>query len=232
MHSLKLACLAVFVVCLFSAGATTARADDFVLTSGRAVTGDFLLNLFLSGPNFQFEVRTVFAPTSAPLVQGCTGSPSGPCTSGATFNLDFSVDAAAFTFGAPGSAIVNGTIFPPFRLNGGSVNWAGSAIVPTLIDREETLFSLPFTMSGTMFGTNILGNLFLPPDPAETVIFSLSFEASGTASVILDSGHRPDFVSFRITSGSAQFEPVPEPATLLLLSTSLAVVAGLRSRRR
>jgi hypothetical protein len=131
----------------------------------------------------------------------------------------------------PGSAVVNGTAFPPFRLNGGSVTWAGSAIVPTLIDREEAIFSLPFTMSGTVFGTNILGNLFLPPDPAETVIFSLSFEASGTALVFLDSQHRPDFVNFTITSGSAQFEPVPEPATLLLLSTGLAAVAGLRRRR-
>jgi hypothetical protein len=111
------------------------------------------------------------------------------------------------------------------------VNWVGSRIVPTLMDNEETIFSVPFTMSGTMFGTNILGNLFIPPDPAERVIFSLSFEASGTALVSLNSGHRPDFVNFNITSGSAEFHAVPEPATFLLLSTVLAGMA-LRLRRR
>src|SRR5207244_13131237 len=99
VRSHKLAGLAVFGVCLFSATATTTRADNFVLTGGRAATGETTLNLFLSGPNFQLDVAAAFARTLSPLVQGCTGSSSNPCTSGATFNLDFSVDAGEFTYG-------------------------------------------------------------------------------------------------------------------------------------
>lgn len=232
MRLVKLTCLAVLAVCLFSAGGTSARADEFELTNGRAATGETLLNLFLSGPNFQLDVRAAFAPTLTPFVQGCNGSPSVPCTSGATFYLNSSVDAGAFTFGRAGNVVVNGTTYPPFRFNGGSVNWMGSTIVPTLTAHDEILFSMPFTMSGTMFGTNIVGNLFIPPDPAETVIFSLSFEASGTALVFLTAGHYPDFVNFQITSGSAQFDPVPEPATLILLSSSIAGAAIMRRRRR
>ncbi|HEX5704670.1 MAG TPA: PEP-CTERM sorting domain-containing protein [Pyrinomonadaceae bacterium] len=230
MGYLKGVSLAVIGVCVFFIAATTARADTFVLTGGRGATGGTILSLFLTGPNFQFETDAL-AQTLAPALQGCPG-PSGQCTTGATFSLNSSVPATAFTFGAPGSLVVNGTSYPPFRFNSGSVNWMGSAIVPTTTDRGEIVFSMPFTMSGTMVGTNIVGNLFIPPDPAETVIFSLSFEAAGTALVFLDQFNRPNFVNFQMTSGSVQFDPVPEPATILLLSAGLAGWSVLRRRRR
>lgn len=178
MDSLKRAGLAIIGVCLVFVSATTARADTFVLTGGRAATGDTLLTLNLSGPGFQLGTGSALQLARAPFVQGCPG-PFGTCTTGATFSLNSSVDARAFSFGVPGSLVVNGASYPPFRFNSGSVTWMGSAIVPTLTPRDETVFSMPFTMSGTMVGTNIVGNLFIPPDPAETVIFSLSFVASG-----------------------------------------------------
>src|SRR5712691_1415300 len=115
MHPLKLAGLAVLGVCLFSAGATTARADTFALTGGRAATGETTLNLFLSGPNFQLDVGAAFAPNGGPLIQGCSGYPLGICTRGATLNLGFSVDAVEFTYGRACTLVVNGTTYPPFR---------------------------------------------------------------------------------------------------------------------
>ena len=53
MHPLKLAGLIVLGVCLFSASANTAHADNFVLTGDQALTGNTLLHLVLSGPNFR-----------------------------------------------------------------------------------------------------------------------------------------------------------------------------------
>jgi len=227
MHPLRLACLAVLGVFLFSACAATARADSFVLTGDEAATGGTILHLFLSGPNFQLLAAAIDAPT-APIVQGCNGP--NPCTSGATFNLSSpfgALGAGGFTTGTTGRAVVNGTDYGPYKFTGGTVNWEGSGIVPTLMDKVATTFTLPFTMSGS----NIIATRFIPPnDPPDIVIFSLSFEASGVATVFLREDHRPSFVRFDITQGSAQFNPVPEPVTLLLLSTGLAGVALRRYR--
>lgn len=233
MDSLRRIGLAVLGVCVFFVGATTAQADTYVLTSGGATTGDSVLGLGLSAPDFHLSVRTINAPARGPFIQGCPG-PDGACTSGATITLDSTLNATAFTIGLPGSVVANGTTYPPFRFSGGSVTWLGSGIVPTLTDHDEAIFSLPFTMSGTMVGTNILGNLFIPPDPAETAIFNISFAASGMARVFLNEAHRPVFVTFDITSGTAQFDPVPvpEPTTILLLSTGLAGMTWLRRRRQ
>src|SRR5205809_7922898 len=105
MHPLKLAGLIVLGVCLFSAGAATARADNFVLTGNRAVAGGTILNLVLSGHNFQFSTAKADTPltTSFPS-QGCKFESS--CTCGARLNLRFSVSAAELN---EGSALVTGT---------------------------------------------------------------------------------------------------------------------------
>src|SRR5947209_3896880 len=114
MRLRKLAGLAVLGFCLLSASANTARADNFVLTGGQALTAHQLLHLVLSGPNFRIGAAAEDTANIFPLVQGCTGSSFNPCTSGATFNLSRSVAASLFTIGGRNSAVVNGTAYGPF----------------------------------------------------------------------------------------------------------------------
>jgi len=88
--------------------------------------------------------------------------------------------------------------------------------------------ALSLTVPGT-FGLTVAANVFLA-DPSQNFAFDI-FLRSGPATITLDRSLESDWF---FESGFAEFEPTPEPATLLFLGTTATGlgVAAWRRRRR
>jgi hypothetical protein len=83
------------------------------------------------------------------------------------------------------------------------------------------------TVLGT-FGLALDISLFEPPSTS-SVFTSLHFSSTGSAAITLD--WQPDLQQWRFASGIGVIDPVPEPATGFLLSTSSALVLVWRRIR-
>lgn len=147
-----------------------------------------------------------------------TTAPCFPCSPGQSFFI--SHPASLFTFSPTATLVFNGQTYIGWA--NGPLNFVTSEfVVPTTGESLVTLTG-HFTMTGGVtFTPRLLGE-------PQGVPFSVSdVYGSGLVTVRL----QQSFGKYWITSVRYEFQPTPEPATLILLGSGIAGLAA-RQRRR
>lgn len=211
-HARVAPALLLLFACTFFA--PEARADSLVVTGGTAV-----LDSVTGGP--------VTLVTSGMTIN--TGAVWG-IFGGTTFKEGLTASIRSFSLG---SDVRSG----PLTLNGvnhgqvfylGQMEFLGST-GPLTGPLGSFTVHVPFTFSATFQGC--LTNF--PCGPANIVFDTTTFTGQGMAAVEIIGFQRADGRHFSIMNVTYNFaDPVPEPATLVLLSTGLAGAAAAARRRR
>jgi len=213
-HLTKVVLLIVFVVL----GAAEARADTLVLTSGFVQIGGVF-------PPSRGTFRTViynFAGGNVSVMgseaDGTTQnvmSPCifGPCPAGTLVSGDSLTELQG-----TGSTTINGVTFSLIQPLGSLFAFDTPTVPIPNIGPIVTLTTF-FSMSGTLNINTI---------PGQNTVFTTT--VSGTGSAILTFQQFED--GFVLTTIRYNFEPVPEPATVMLLGTGLFAVAAKMHQKR
>ena len=199
---------------------STAFADAIVITSG-------LVTLSWDGGKAGFAL--VGAGTSL-IAETEQMAPGGCCITAGPVDLSSTVYARRMEFNQPLPVTVNGTqyvIFPSATLQ----FTAAPLVIPASPGATDVVvFSTPFTMTGQYSG-------YANSDLTGTPLFMLAVTGSGTARFGPFHAVDPAGTVYAGSPGlSYLFEtsssPTPEPATMLLFASGLAVGARrFRSRR-
>jgi PEP-CTERM motif len=213
-----------------------ARADNFVITNIRGsvfveTSTDLGPNTLRLRPIFSLVGPGLFIGADAPPFSG--GDPgnveardtciASGCIPGMLIGTNSSYSGIIVP-AEGGRALVNGVSHPFVQLTG-SLNFFSSPIVlPTT--GGDFKVTLPFTFSGELTGDAREPNVVNP-------IFTATMSGQGLATFIFfDITHGVSSPLFRLSSIEYQFEPVPEPATVVLLSSGLVGLIAARRRRR
>ena len=191
-------------------------ADPIVVTSGLVETEVSLQEAIVTLAGEGFELRTT-AFFNSPLGGLCS-----PCAAGTPVTLN-----GTYSQGLPfgGTLTIDGATYTDLHFYGGS----GTFVTPEVALPATGSLALPFEFSGLLLA-------FANPNDVEPV-FSRQLVGTGTATArfgrIDGEGNLfhllSDGLQYRFEATAA---PVPEPTSMLLLGTGLAVVAVGRWRRR
>jgi hypothetical protein len=199
-----------------------AQADPIVITSGQAViTNGFIEHgvFSISGSGFSASGAVSdgrFLPTA------CSSGPAQFCAPGETLPIDGLWSGGSVHF----AATLDGTTYDGPDLADGSnmlLSFSGNATMPAWTGSDAQIIA-PFTFAGHLSHTVSSGAGFMQP-----------LSGRGTATLALGP-FTPDLGQmWEVRSATYNFtsaEPIPEPATLLLLGAGLAGAVGVRRKAR
>ena len=206
-------CISLLVV-TFSP--SIASADPIEITSG------FVSVLRLRGPTYNL-VGLDFVATGGAGEHGNTGPDlCSPCRPGDIIPLNSLYAGSSLGLG---TAIVNGNVFPNLIFSGVFEFTGDPLVIPDSV--SNVVLTAPFSFSGFLAGC-------LHSDPScQTPVFTTELMGSGVSRVELtrhlDSQGRAFFEFVRVTH---VFGPIPEPTSLLLLTSGLAAIGAAKLKRR
>jgi FlaG/FlaF family flagellin (archaellin) len=220
MTKLRLLVFAVLLSAVLASAAREARADTVVLTGGAVAGRDFARINDVTGDGLRVSSREITETIQrSPCPPGST-----PCQGGQTYTASY--DFTANVMG-PSTATYNGVDYTNVSLLGTTMSFAtGPFMLATGFGPNTTLtytLLVPFTMTGT-----IVASEFVDPSTPGAPLFTVGVSGQGIATVEILVADGNQFVSGVVY----QFQPTPEPATMLLFGTSLAGLTAYARRRK
>jgi hypothetical protein len=194
---------------------TETRADTILINEGTAIVDDrYIAVVDIHGTQgFRAQLRLGVLFTSGPW-QGSfapTGTP-------------ISLDALFSSGDGAGTVELNGVAYPvPAEFE--SINiWTDGEGIPTPpLGTEPIRLSAPFTIGTTPSRSNF--QVLLPSNEF------VSYLLVGRGIVTLDLTPAPLDGGWRISRTQYEFQPIPEPGSLVLLGTGVAALAARQCRR-
>jgi hypothetical protein len=212
------------LLCLIAIVPATAKADPISVVSGVMVTGatESHASLSLTGRGGN-RIDSLWPGLSLACQTCVAGGLASP-------NARFLYDNVPFVWGDPfatGSATIDGVTYPKLFFEGDLRITGSSFVLPEVVGSEDHLivFAQPFSFTATISGYDRLQG-----GPYEIYpLFTTTWTGAGTADIRF-LGVSLDGQSHYMYLGTTYdfAEPVPEPATLFLCATGIAVVLRRR----